>query len=50
MVRFRGGFVSGQTGDRLEKPETKSRESYESRKHGGTRKKKVEILTFPCDS
>ena len=38
MVQFRGGFVSGQTGDGCEKPETENPESQESRKSGGTRK------------
>ena len=38
MVQFRGGFISGQTGDRCEKPETESPESQENRKSGGTLK------------
>ena len=47
MVQFRGGFVSGQTGDGCEKPETESPESQESRKNGGTRKWKVENYHIP---
>ena len=50
MIQFRGGFISGQTGDGCEKPETKiqeSGESQESRKSGGTRKWKVKNYRFP---
>ena len=47
MVKFRGGFISGQTGDGCEKPETKSPESQENRKSGGTRKWKVKNYHFP---
>ena len=50
MIQFRGGFISAQTGDGCEKPETKSQESsesQESRKSGGTRKWKVEKYCFP---
>ena len=38
MIRFRCGFISGQTGDMCRKPETESRESRESRDTGDTRK------------
>ena len=38
MVQFRGGFVSGQTGDGCEKPETESPESQENRKKWWYRK------------
>ena len=55
MVQFRGGFISGQTGDRSEKPETEiqeSGESQESRKvvvpENG--KSKIIIIAFPCGS
>ena len=50
MIQFRGGFISGQTGDKKQKPETEiqeSEESQESRKSGGTRKWKVEKYRFP---
>ena len=46
MVQFCGGFVSRQTGDGCEIPETESPESVESRKSGGTRKWKVENYHF----
>ena len=39
MIRFRGGFVSGQTGDRCKKPETESREN--------EKVKKVEKVVVP---
>ena len=41
MVQFRGGFISGQTGDKKSKPEIENQESGESpeiRKSGGTGK------------
>ena len=47
MVQFRGGFISGQTGNGYEKPETMNLESQENRKRGGTRKRKVEKYQFP---
>ena len=50
MVQFRGGFISGQTGDKKEKPETEIQESEEipeNRKSGGTGKWKVEKYRFP---
>ena len=47
MVQFRGGFISRQTGDGCEKPETKSPESQENRKSGGTRKWKAGKYHFP---
>ena len=50
MVQFRGGFVSGQTGDGCEKPEIESPESQESRKSGGPGNGKSKIIAFPCGS
>ena len=47
MIRFCGGFISGQTGDGYKKPETESQESQESQKSGGTRRWKVENYCFP---
>ena len=50
MIQFRGGFISGQTRDGCEKPETEiqeSGESQESRKSGCTRRWKVENYRFP---
>ena len=47
MVQFRGGFISGQTGDGCKKPEAESQESQENRKDGATRKKQVENYCFP---
>ena len=48
MIQFRGGFISRQTGDGYEKPETECQESQESRKSGGcTRRWKVENYRFP---
>ena len=46
MVQFRGGFISGQTGDGLETRNRKSRKS-ELRKSGGPRKWKFENYRFP---
>ena len=47
MVQLRTGFISGQTGDGCEKPESESPESQENRKSGGTRKWKVKKYHFP---
>ena len=49
MVQFRGGFISGQTGDKRKKPEIEIQEieSQEIRKSGGTGKWKVEKYRFP---
>ena len=49
MVQFRGGFISGQTGDNRWKPEIEIqvKESQEIRKSGGTGKWKVEKYRFP---
>ena len=53
MIRFRGGFISGQTGDGYKKPETESRENKKVKKvekvvvpEGG----KWKIIAFPCGS
>ena len=53
MVQFRGGLISGQTGDGCEKPETKiqeSGESQESRKVVVPDNGKSKIIAFPCGS
>ena len=49
MVQFRGGFISGQTGDNREKQEIEiqEKESQEIRESGGTGKWKVEKYRFP---
>ena len=49
VIRFRGGFISGQTGDKKKKPETENGgcpEIPENRKSGGNRKWKVEKYRF----
>ena len=51
MVRFCGGFISGQTGDKKKKPETENGgcpEIPENRKSSGIRKSGIEIIDFPC--
>ena len=51
MIRFRGGFISGQTGDKKKKPETENGgcpEIPENRKDEGIRKSGIEIIDFPC--
>ena len=53
MIRFRGGFISRQTGDMKKKPETENRrcpEIPENRKDEGIRKLGIEIIDFPCGS
>ena len=50
VIRFCGGFISRQTGDKKKKPETKNGgcpEFPETRKSGGNRKWKVEKQCFP---
>ena len=50
VVRFRGGFISGQTGDKKKKPETESGgcpEIPEIRTSDGNRKWKIEKYRFP---
>ena len=52
MIQFCSGFISGQTGDGCEKPETEiqeSGESQESRNSGGEDEKSKNIA-FPCGS
>ena len=55
MVRFRGGFISGQTGDKKKKkmPETENGgcpDIPENRKSGGIRKSEIKIIDFPPGS
>ena len=50
MVQFRGGFISGQTGDGCDKPETESPESQESQKVVVPENGKSKIIVFPCGS
>ena len=50
VFRFRGGFISGQTGDKKKKPETEMGgcpEIPENQKNGGNRIWKVEKYRFP---
>ena len=50
VIRFRCGFISGQTGDKKKKPETEMGgcpEIPENRKHSGNRIWKVEKYRFP---
>ena len=53
MIRFLGGFMSGQKGDEKKKPETENGgcpEIPENRINEGIRKSGVEIIDFPCGS
>ena len=52
MIRFHGGFISGQTGDMGKKPETEDGDvqKFQKVEKWMSQKSKIGIIGFPCGS